>query len=135
MARRLFTSLPLGLEVEASELMSMPSLDRTPRRPRATLALISMAFGLAAASGAASLGLSADQQHRLAAGEVVVLDTLPPGASKSSGGGTAVGLVRLVLRNDVALLRVKNVLQCQRYLLRRFAPIGLGALDEAQADA
>src|SRR2546427_10390876 len=50
--------------------------------------------GLAAASGAASLGLSADQQHRLAAGEVVVLDTLPPGASKSSGGGTAVGLVR-----------------------------------------
>ena len=94
MARRLFTSLPLGLEVEASELMSMPSLDRTPRRARATLALISMAFGLAAASGAASLGLSADQQHRLAAGEVVVLDTLPPGASKSSGGGTAVGLVR-----------------------------------------
>jgi ribosome-associated toxin RatA of RatAB toxin-antitoxin module len=52
-------------------------------------------FGLAAAaSGAASLGLSADQQHRLAAGEVVVLDTLPPGASKSASGGTALGLVR-----------------------------------------
>jgi ribosome-associated toxin RatA of RatAB toxin-antitoxin module len=54
-----------------------------------------MAFGLAtAASGAASLGLSADQQRRLAAGEVVVLDMLPPGASASAGGGTALGLVR-----------------------------------------
>jgi ribosome-associated toxin RatA of RatAB toxin-antitoxin module len=54
-----------------------------------------MAFGLAAAaSGAASLDLSADQQHRLAAGEVVVLDTLPPDASRSAGGGTAVALVR-----------------------------------------
>ena len=54
-----------------------------------------MVLGLAAAaSGAASLGLSADQQHRLAGGEVVVLDTLPPGASTSAGGGTAVGLVR-----------------------------------------
>jgi len=61
----------------------------------AALALVSLAFGLAAAaSGVASLGLSADQQHRLAAGEVIVLDTLPPGASTSAGGGTAVGLVR-----------------------------------------
>jgi ribosome-associated toxin RatA of RatAB toxin-antitoxin module len=72
----------------------MQSLDRTPRRARATFALVFMAFGLAAASGAAPLGLSADQQHHLAAGEVVVLDTLPPGASKSAGGGTAVALVR-----------------------------------------
>jgi ribosome-associated toxin RatA of RatAB toxin-antitoxin module len=62
---------------------------------RTTVALISVVFGLAAtASGAAPFGLSAEQQHRLAAGEVVVLDTLPPGASKSAGGGTAVGLVR-----------------------------------------
>jgi ribosome-associated toxin RatA of RatAB toxin-antitoxin module len=62
---------------------------------RATFALIATIFGLAAAAaGAASLGLSADQQHRLAAGEVVVLDILPPGASKSAGGGTAVALVR-----------------------------------------
>jgi uncharacterized protein YndB with AHSA1/START domain len=54
-----------------------------------------MAVGLApGASGAASLGLSADQQRRLAAGEVVVLDTPPPGASESAEGGTAVGLVR-----------------------------------------
>jgi ribosome-associated toxin RatA of RatAB toxin-antitoxin module len=54
-----------------------------------------MAFGLAAAAaGAPSLGLSADQRHRIATGEVVVLDTLPPGASPSAGGGTAVGFVR-----------------------------------------
>jgi len=72
----------------------MPSLDRTPHRARAVFGAVSIALGAAAASGAASLGLSADQQHRLAAGEVVVLDTLPPGASKSAGGGTAVGLVR-----------------------------------------
>jgi len=59
------------------------------------IALVSLAFGFAAAaSSAASLGLSADQQHRLAAGEVVVLDTLPPGASTSAGGGTAVALLR-----------------------------------------
>jgi ribosome-associated toxin RatA of RatAB toxin-antitoxin module len=55
------------------------------------IALVSLAFGLATtASGAESLGLSVDQQRRVAAGEVVVLDTLPPGASKSAGGGTAV---------------------------------------------
>jgi ribosome-associated toxin RatA of RatAB toxin-antitoxin module len=53
-----------------------------------------MAIGLAAALGAAPLGLSADQQHRLAAGEVVVLDILPPNASESARGGTAVALVR-----------------------------------------
>jgi ribosome-associated toxin RatA of RatAB toxin-antitoxin module len=53
-----------------------------------------MAFGFAAASGTASVDLSADQQQRVAAGEVVVLDTLPPGASKTAGGGTAVALVR-----------------------------------------
>jgi ribosome-associated toxin RatA of RatAB toxin-antitoxin module len=58
------------------------------------LALVSLALGLAAAPGATPLGLSADQQHRLAAGEVVVLDALPPGASESARGGTAVALVR-----------------------------------------
>ena len=65
--------------------------------PSVTLALVSMAFGLAAAAAlgsAAPLSLSVDQQHRLAAGEVVVLDILPPDASKSAGGGTAVGLVQ-----------------------------------------
>jgi ribosome-associated toxin RatA of RatAB toxin-antitoxin module len=46
------------------------------------------------ASPAPPLGLSRDQQHRLAAGEVVVLDALPPAASKSARGGTALALVR-----------------------------------------
>jgi ribosome-associated toxin RatA of RatAB toxin-antitoxin module len=59
------------------------------------IALVSLAFGFAAAaSSVASLGLSADQQHRVDAGEVVVLDALPPGASKTAGGGTAVALMR-----------------------------------------
>ena len=64
--------------------------------PSVTLALVSVAFGLATAAlgGAAPPDLSADQRQRLSAGEVVVLDTLPAGASKSAGGGTAVGLVR-----------------------------------------
>jgi len=53
-----------------------------------------MAFGFAAASGTASVDLSPDQQRRVAAGEVVVLDALPPGATESAGGGTAVALVR-----------------------------------------
>ncbi len=70
------------------------SMDRTSRRALATLALVSMAFGFAAASGTASVDLSVDQQRRVAAGEVVVLDILPPGATTSAGGGTAIALVR-----------------------------------------
>jgi ribosome-associated toxin RatA of RatAB toxin-antitoxin module len=59
------------------------------------IGLVSLVFGFAAAAwGAEPLGLSADQQHRVAAGEVVVLDTLPTGAGKSAGGGTAVALIR-----------------------------------------
>jgi carbon monoxide dehydrogenase subunit G len=38
--------------------------------------------------------LSDDQQRRLAAGEVIVLDALPPGAGKSAHGGTALAIVR-----------------------------------------
>ncbi len=60
---------------------------------RATLASVSLAVGLAASSAPAA-GLPADQPPRLAAGDVIVVDTLPPGASKSAGGGTAMGLVR-----------------------------------------
>jgi len=60
------------------------------------LALVSTTVGLVSTvSGATSLGLSADQQSRLAAGEVVVLNTLPPGASASAHGGTAVALMRV----------------------------------------
>jgi ribosome-associated toxin RatA of RatAB toxin-antitoxin module len=38
--------------------------------------------------------LSDDQQRRLGAGEVIVLDTLPPKAGKSAHGGTALAIVR-----------------------------------------
>jgi ribosome-associated toxin RatA of RatAB toxin-antitoxin module len=59
------------------------------------IALTSLVCGFtAAASSAESFALSADQQRRVAAGEVVVLDTMPPGATNSAGGGTAVALVR-----------------------------------------
>ncbi len=40
------------------------------------------------------LALSADQQRRLANGDVIVLDVLPPGAAKGSQGGTGVALVK-----------------------------------------
>jgi ribosome-associated toxin RatA of RatAB toxin-antitoxin module len=56
--------------------------------------MLATALGLVAGPGAPSIGACADQHDRLAAGEVVVLDTLPPGASQSAGGGTALGLVR-----------------------------------------
>ncbi|HEX7784607.1 MAG TPA: SRPBCC family protein [Methylomirabilota bacterium] len=69
----------------------MLRLDRIARRARATAVLATLALGLLAATGGPSRGADAD---RLAAGEVVVADTLPPGASPSAGGGTARGLVR-----------------------------------------
>jgi hypothetical protein len=72
----------------------MTSMDRTACRARATLVLAATAFGLLAGAGTNSPGACADQPDRLAAGEVVVADTLPPGASESAGGGTAVGRVR-----------------------------------------
>jgi ribosome-associated toxin RatA of RatAB toxin-antitoxin module len=43
---------------------------------------------------AASIRLSDEQQRRLTAREVIVLDALPPQASKSAHGGTALALVR-----------------------------------------
>jgi ribosome-associated toxin RatA of RatAB toxin-antitoxin module len=45
-------------------------------------------------STALPLGLSDVQQHRLTAGEVIVLDVLPPAAGKSAHGGTALAVVR-----------------------------------------
>lgn len=44
--------------------------------------------------GAPSPMLSDDQQRRLAAGEVIVLDALPPRAGQSTHGGTAIAIVR-----------------------------------------
>jgi ribosome-associated toxin RatA of RatAB toxin-antitoxin module len=56
------------------------------------LAVVGLAAGLATVTPATEL--SADQRRRLAAGEVIVRDVLPPGASDQARGGTAVALVR-----------------------------------------
>ena len=66
------------------------------RAPRcALLALVFLAGGLGAVVSTAPAGdLSEDLRRRLAAGEVIVRDTLPPGASESARGGTALALVR-----------------------------------------
>ena len=62
---------------------------------RYSLLLAFVACGLAmGASTLPPLGLSDDQRQRLAAGEVIVLDALPPGAGKSARGGTALAVVR-----------------------------------------
>ena len=49
---------------------------------------------LVAASTAPPARLSDDVRRRLTAGEVVVTDALPPGASPTARGGTAVAIVR-----------------------------------------
>jgi ribosome-associated toxin RatA of RatAB toxin-antitoxin module len=62
---------------------------------RARIARLALAGGLlAAAATAPAAGTSEDVRRRLAAGEVVVTDTLPPGASETARGGTALALVR-----------------------------------------
>jgi len=67
----------------------------TPALVRSLLALAVLAGGLVTVASPASLReLSGDQRRRLAAGEVIVSDTLPPGASESARGGTALALVR-----------------------------------------
>jgi ribosome-associated toxin RatA of RatAB toxin-antitoxin module len=61
----------------------------------AALLLLAGLEGTPVATAPASpLPLSADDERRLAGGEIVVLDILPPGASPYAQGGTAVGLVR-----------------------------------------
>jgi len=46
------------------------------------------------AAPAGSLPLPEDHERRLAAGEIIALDALPPGASSQAQGGTAVAVVR-----------------------------------------
>lgn len=59
------------------------------------LPLIVVAWGLVlGAAVAAPPGLSDGERQRVASGEVVLLDTMPPGAGKSARGGTGVGFVR-----------------------------------------
>jgi hypothetical protein len=70
---------------------------RAGSRARSGLALVVVvACGLAATGAPAALpaALSASQRHALAAGEVVVLDLLPPRASASAHGGTALAILR-----------------------------------------
>ena len=61
---------------------------------RVLLALVLLAGGLLAAAPASVRELSEDDRNRLKAGDVLVADTLPRGASESARGGTALGLVR-----------------------------------------
>jgi ribosome-associated toxin RatA of RatAB toxin-antitoxin module len=62
---------------------------------RVLLALALLGGGLLAAAAPASLReLSEDERKRLKAGEVIVDDTLPRGASESARGGTALALMR-----------------------------------------
>lgn len=61
---------------------------------RALLVLAVLAGAVSAASPAGPRQLSEDQRRRLAAGEVLVDDTMPPGASETARGGTALALVR-----------------------------------------
>ena len=49
---------------------------------------------LAAASTASTARPSEDVRRRLAAGQVVVTDELPPGASETAHGGTALAVMR-----------------------------------------
>ena len=58
------------------------------------MVLLVVACGVAPAARADPLPLTEDRQRRLAAGEIVVVDTLPPGASPHAQGGTAVAVVR-----------------------------------------
>ena len=60
---------------------------------RVLLALALLDGGLGAAA-APLRELSDDQRKRLKAGEVIVADTLPHGASESARGGTALAIVR-----------------------------------------
>lgn len=61
---------------------------------RGLLALAVVAAGLLGDGAGAAPGFSDDERRRLAAGEVVVHDVLPPGASAAARGGTAFAVVR-----------------------------------------
>ena len=65
-------------------------------RPLAAFSLIALwlAAGVSPVLPAWTAELSEDVRRRLAAGEVVVTDTLPPGGSKEARGGTAMARMR-----------------------------------------
>jgi hypothetical protein len=62
-------------------------------RPRSAFGSALGLVAIVTSVWAASPVLSPEQQRRVDAGEIVVLEALPPGASASAQGGTAVALV------------------------------------------
>jgi hypothetical protein len=66
---------------------------RDTRRRWSTLFPVLVFLAHATGAWAAPPTLSPDQQQRLDAGEIVLLDARPPGASESAQGGTAVAVV------------------------------------------
>jgi hypothetical protein len=64
-----------------------------------------LACGLVGSAGAGGRpALTAEQQRRLGAGEIVVLEARPPGASPGAGGGTAVAVVAAPVERVWAVL-------------------------------
>ncbi len=64
-----------------------------PPHPALLVAFLLLASGAYVSASPPAVELSADDQQRLAAGEVIVLDARPPGASDGADGGTAMGRV------------------------------------------
>lgn len=102
--------------------------------------LVAVLLLLASPASATSPPLSAEQQRRVAEGEILVLDTRPPGASPGAGGGTAVGMVAAPVERVWAVLTdypghpryypgvvVAEVLETtgQRVLVRYTVKVGL----------
>lgn len=69
-------------------------IDVTRATAGAVVALAVVAGWLLAAAWASPPALSDEERRRLAAGEIVVHETLPPGASPTARGGTAFAIVR-----------------------------------------
>ena len=67
---------------------------RLHESPAAIALVVVVGWLLAAASPAQAAELPEDVRRRLAAGDVVVTDALPPSASKTAHGGTAVAMFR-----------------------------------------
>jgi ribosome-associated toxin RatA of RatAB toxin-antitoxin module len=78
--------------------MSAGGRTRGARHPvlRGLLALALLTSGLVAVAAPATppSSLTDDERRRMAAGEVIVHDVMPPGASEAARGGTAFALVR-----------------------------------------
>ena len=69
---------------------------RAPERVVGRLLVAALVIALAAGRAAAGdlLALNDDEQRRLSAGEILIRDVRPPGASAGATGGTAIAVVR-----------------------------------------